>query len=421
MANTLDAVLHLIDVRNVQQQQQADNFTKGIDSLNQMQQNIAQNRLTAMNTKVGAAQSGIAIGPNGELSYNPSLLNPLSQIMAGAKLQADAKTAGNPRLYNMAGSAIQRLMGAASGSVQPTQAGFQTSQGMIPVGGGQSATDPNSYLSSASASIAPGPMTPMSASTDPISGLSTVQSENIPAKVASAAATTKATNLAGAQTDAEVSQARDDAQMSLISQSMKNMLNIHKQLSDKGFAGNVYGPGLISNLNKIPTKSLQESLVPPDVQDLAGKFTSARNEAVQKVIPMLSQQFGKEGSSRIMDSLLDLAKGELGDLSTPHSQMIGQASGTLGSLYRIKLAGDKYLSDLKSMNQPIPKDEDTVKNEIYKRMGDLTPKQNSQLQDMTNSVLGKSKRISVIGPDGTSGTISENNLEEALKSGYKRK
>ena len=385
--STLNALLQWKQNQDAIQQNNAASISRAVDTFNQLRQQGIQNKMAMLQTKVGAAQSGIAIGEDGRLSYDPSLLNPLSQIMAASKLQADASQAGNSQVYGMAGDAINRMLGNS----QPSSAvpgGFQTSQGVIPVGGSPVASPVASPVVSPVAAQSGG-LTPMSASTK--SGMSTIESKNIPAEAQAAATTKKATDLAGAQSDAEVSQSRDVAQMGLIAQSMKNMLNIHKELSDKGFAGNVYGPGVISNLNMIPSTSLQNKLVPPDVQNLAGKFTSARNEAVQKVIPMLSQQFGKEGSSRIMDSLLDLAKGELGDLSTPHTQMEGQAEGTLGSLYRIKMAGDKYLADLKSQGQSIPSDEKSVTEGIYSKMGDLTPEQNNQLQAMTKNVLGNSK------------------------------
>lgn len=393
--STLDSLLQYKSQQDAIQQNNASSISKAVDTFNQLRQQGIQNKMSMLQTRLGAAQSGISIGSNGELSYNPSLLNPLSQIMAGAKLQADAKTAENPQLYQMAASAINRLMGNNS-SVQPAQGGFQTSQGNIPIGQQQqpSSTSIDSFMPPSTSTTSPSPtqMTPMSASIDPISGLPTVQAKNVQGEAQSAAISKKATDLAGAQSDAEIGQARDGAQMQLIAQSIKNMNNIHKELSEKGFAGNVYGPAAIANLDKIPTKGLQDSLVPPEVQKLAGQFNAARNETLVKVQPILSQQFGQAGSTRIMDSLINLSKGEFGDLNTPHAQFEGQASGSLGSLYRIKLAGDKYLTDLKSQGQSLPKDEKTVTDEIYKRMGDLTPDQNKQLQDMTNNVLGKSSQ-----------------------------
>lgn len=131
MASALDAILQIRqseqDQRNLQQQQ----IMQAFQNFQQSRQFNAQQQLAGLQTKIGAAQSGIAIGPNNELSYNPSLLNPLSQVMMGAKLQADAKTAGNPALYKMAGGAINNLLGDQEQPSTSQAQGFQTSQGTI--------------------------------------------------------------------------------------------------------------------------------------------------------------------------------------------------------------------------------------------------------------------------------------------------
>lgn len=117
--STLQALLQYKENQEAQQRATVESISKSVDTFNALRQQGIQNKLGMLTTKISAAQSGIAVGPNGELSYNPSLLNPLSQIMAATKLQADAKTAGNATIYGMAGNAINGLTGNSSSPQQP--------------------------------------------------------------------------------------------------------------------------------------------------------------------------------------------------------------------------------------------------------------------------------------------------------------
>lgn len=387
MGSALEAVLALKQQQAAQQQQQSDNLTQGLQMLQNAKQQAIQNKMADLQYKAGLAEKGLVPDqstPSG-FRFDSSTMNPIQNILMGTKLQADAKTAGNKQIYDLAGRMLGGVVPGSNAQSQIPQSSSIMSGSPIAqvIGGGNSSV------------AAPGEMTPtgQTSSTDPITGLTigTTTMTNIPAKVSE----TIATDMGKAQADAAIGVGRDNAQLQMVSQGIKNMNEIHKELSDKGYAGNTAANFLINNYNHIPNKDLQNKLVPPDVQNLAGKFISARNETLVKVQPILSQQFGAQGSSRIMDSLINLSKGEFGDLSTPHSQFEGQAAGSIGSLFRIKLASDKYLEELKKSGSTIndipktPKGEQQVIDGIYANMGDLTPKQNDQLKAITDNVLGK--------------------------------
>lgn len=403
MGSALDAVLNLKQQETARQQQASDNLTQGLSMLNQSIQQNQANQLAQLQYKAGLAEKGL-IPDNtkaGGFRYDPTLTSPLANILTATKLQADAKTAGNKSVYDMAGGVLNGLTGSPSQSIPANSAIGKTLQS-IPSDVNIAINNP---MGSAAATV--GEMTPTSqtSSTDPITGLTTGSTTltNIPAKVAE----TKATDIAKEQANAQIGSARDTAQLQMVAQGIKNMNEIHKELSDKGAAGNSLANLILNNYQHIPNKDIQNKVVPPDIQKLSGKFTSARNETLVKVQPILSQQFGQAGTSRIMESLINLSKGEFGDLSTPHAQFEGQAEGTLGSLFRIKIASDKYLEELKKSGQKIPTDEKEVINGIYSNMADLSPEQQKQLNGLVENTLGKSNAL----PNG----ITESDIQHTLK------
>lgn len=222
---------------------------------------------------------------------------------------------------------------------------------------------------------------------------------------------------------ANVSKIRDDAQFSLVAQSWKNLIGLHKYLSDKGYAGDIYKSKLAENPQMIPRfGGLQDRLVPPDVQDKSGQFISGKNELIMKTMPMQTQQFGQAGSVRIMDSVLQMMNKEIGGLSTPHQMFLGQAKGTLSTLYRIQQASNKYANDLAESGQQMPNDPDTVAKEIYKRLPDLTPSQEKELEDVIQSTTGQDKNFPINSPfnplsqkSQSKGKLDENTAKQILK------
>lgn len=199
-------------------------------------------------------------------------------------------------------------------------------------------------------------------------------------------------DMSKAQAQANIGAVRDTNQLRTMAQSLSNLNDLHKQLSDEGFAGNIYAEGRADSAKFLPKSlGIQQAVVPDAEQDKIGRFVAARNESLIKSQPILTQQYGQAGSVRIMDSVLDLAKGELGDLSTPHAQFEGQAKGSLATLYRINLGSQKYAQDLAQNGQQWPSDPDEAAQGIYKSMPELSEAQQNQLDQLTNSTIGAKK------------------------------
>lgn len=220
------------------------------------------------------------------------------------------------------------------------------------------------------------------------------------------------TKLAEEQANAQIGLAKDTSQLGLIAKSYKNLLDLHKSLADKGLAGNAEAAFKVDNYNKIPNFGFggpngMFGINPNDSKDI-GKYVSARNETLLKTQPILSQQIGgANGSTRIMESVLKLAGAELGDLSTPHSQMIGQTEGTVGTLYRIQQASQQYLDLLKSNGidpKTVNPDEAAAQiTNLYSKMADMTPEQSQQVGALLGDVTGGN------GGSGTPNTPSQSN------------
>ncbi len=132
----LEAVLQLKAAKEAQAQQQSDNITQAVQLLNNAKQQANENQyrnLVLQNTlqqqgisnemankqySAGLAEKGLIpdkTNPSG-FRYDATLTNPLANIISATKLQADAKTANNPQIYQMAGNALNALVGTPIGN-----------------------------------------------------------------------------------------------------------------------------------------------------------------------------------------------------------------------------------------------------------------------------------------------------------------
>lgn len=223
---------------------------------------------------------------------------------------------------------------------------------------------------------------------------SKVDIQNVPAQARIAGAKSYAEKSAAAQQGAQETESRDIQQLAMVKNAIKPLVDSYEDVYNKGFAGDIYGSGLAKNADFLPQNflgmNIQKSFVPPEVQKSTGQFLANKNELVTKLQPLLSQQFGKEGSARIMESLINMSKQEIGDLNTPRDQFHGQITGTLSSLYRIAKASQAYSKDLAQSGQTNP-DPDVAAQAIAQRMSmqNLSPKEQKELQGMIDDVLGK--------------------------------
>lgn len=209
------------------------------------------------------------------------------------------------------------------------------------------------------------------------------------------AAKTGAEGTTTAQVEANVGVSKDAQQLAMITNALKPLAQSYDKVYNSKVGGlpaggDNYGSLIVKNADMIPRfGGFQDSIVPPDIQQASGQFLANKNELVTKLQPLLSQQFGKDGSSRIMESLLNMSQGEIGDLSTPRAQFHGQLTGTISSLYRIAKATQAYRQDLQTSGQQ-PPDPQTAAQEITKRMSlqNMGPAEQKELQGLIDNTLG---------------------------------
>ena len=204
------------------------------------------------------------------------------------------------------------------------------------------------------------------------------------------------------QATANTGSVRDDAQFNQMAQSLKNILDLHGKLSDKGLAGSgpneAFTEGVYNNIPNLPFMggmNPQKNLTNPESQDQLGRFTSSRNENMIRFQPQLSQQYGQAGSIRIMDSLLNLAGGEIPSLATPHDQAVGNVQGTLRSLYVFKESTNAYAQHLQAIGAKMPQNPQDYINGVAPYISQfktaLTPEDEKELGTLTNQVTGKNQ------------------------------
>lgn len=141
--------------------------------------------------------------------------------------------------------------------------------------------------------------------------------------------------------EASKSLSRDKANLDMLSGAAKDLYTNYKNAVNNGLGGNF--------LNSMKFKAMKSGIMPiPEGTDVdsAGRFIASRNELITKMQPILSQQFGKDGSSRIMESLLQLAGKEIPDLNTPPAVARGQIAGTVRSMYRFLKGSQDYAKQL---------------------------------------------------------------------------
>ncbi len=203
--------------------------------------------------------------------------------------------------------------------------------------------------------------------------------------------------MAGEEASAQAGTAKDNQQLAMVKNALKPLVQSYEDVYNSKVVGvlpaggDMYGSSIVKNADWLP-RGVQNSIVPPETQTAAGKFLSNKNELIVKLQPLLSQQFGKDGSSRIMESLINMSQNEIGDLNTPRAQFHGQITGTIGSLYRIAKAAQAYKQDLVTSGQTPPTPE-AAAQEISRRMNmqTLSPAEQKEMQGLVDDTLGNKK------------------------------
>lgn len=386
----LEAVLAYKQNQEQIQRANAESIGQAFNVFNATRQQGLQNQMAQLQMRASLAEKGLIqdnSAPSG-FRRDASLMNPADLFLQQGKM-ADA--------YK---SLVDTGFISPSGGGQSPMGGIQMPQGMSSVGGVQM---PQGNIGAAPIS-APGAVSqsPMMVSGQTLNSLGVPTSTSV-TNPSAKAAEAGATDMGKAQATANQDVVRDNTQLQSVGETLKNLNDLHAKLSDKGIAGTNYGDIAISSLAPIGTvakllgqnpTSIQNKVLSPDDQNMVGEFTAARNEGITRAIQPLQNQLGKDGSSRISESLMKLTQSEYGGLNDTHAMFQGKLAGTAKTLYRISQASQQYAQDLASGKVQKPSNPNEGAKEIYSRMGDLNDTQKTEMQSFVDNVTGKNEKSS---------------------------
>lgn len=203
-----------------------------------------------------------------------------------------------------------------------------------------------------------------------------------------------AENLNKNRADADKSVARDAQQLQLLGDSFKDNYSWYKEAKATGLAGNVYKKMMADAIigGKIDENwAIKAGVSPQGIQN-AASFVANRNEIITKMQPILTQQFGERGSIRVMESLLNMAAQEVPGLEAGENVYKGKVKGTLKTLFRFAIAGDKYAERFKKSNldNASQKDIDNMASRIWSAASSSSVENEKEVfNDLTKYVFGE--------------------------------
>jgi len=175
-----------------------------------------------------------------------------------------------------------------------------------------------------------------------------------------------------AKTQAKIQQSKITSQynLNLTTEATRDLSDWLVKGYREGGAGTRYGAAA--------TKVAAGGWLPPKAASkfaASGAIVGKRNEVLMKMFPMLTQQIGKEGSVRLIESVISRIGQTLPDTHTPPALARTQLASTIQSLYRISRAienldlsqlNDKNISSFselitqETMRMPIEQDEQAI-------------------------------------------------------------
>lgn len=200
--------------------------------------------------------------------------------------------------------------------------------------------------------------------------------------------------------DATQSTSRDIAQFNMIGETLKGLTGYYDQAAKGGYAGDKLKAGLGNIITEgyVP-KGMYEDLIKSGKIDKSGiegvsAFTAGRNELITKLQPMLSQQFGKEGTTRIMDSMLKMTNKEIGSLDQPRDAFVARSKATMKNMYRFIQGSADYASrlgiDANKIASMKPEEVDNFVTSVIKD-SKTDPEKEKQLNSYLDSIVNPNK------------------------------
>jgi hypothetical protein len=146
--------------------------------------------------------------------------------------------------------------------------------------------------------------------------------------------------------DTEASKKTSSYNLDLVAQNVYDLGNLMTKSWDEGGAGNA--------LKKVGTQLASKGVVigDPMTYKSSAAIIGKRVEFVSKMMPMLTQQIGKEGSVRLVESIFNKLGQTIPDESTPPELAREQMYQSLLSAYRTRRALEQMdLSGIKDMSK----------------------------------------------------------------------
>jgi len=169
--------------------------------------------------------------------------------------------------------------------------------------------------------------------------------------------------------------------LDLIAQNVYDLGNVLTKSWEEGGAGDLLKKGL--------TKAAQKGVVigDPKTYKSSGALIGKRVELVSKMLPMLTQQIGKEGSVRVVESVFNKLGQTIPDEATPPELAKEQMKQSLLSMYRTRRALEQIdTSGLKGMSK---EQLDSFVNEVATKTTqiEMSPEEQKAFDDFANKAL----------------------------------
>lgn len=169
--------------------------------------------------------------------------------------------------------------------------------------------------------------------------------------------------------------------LDLVAQNVFDLGDVLTKSWEEGGAGDIIKKGL--------TKAAQKGVVigDPKTYKSSGALIGKRVELVSKMLPMLTQQIGKEGSVRLVESVFEKLGQTIPDEATPPELAKEQMRQSLLSMYRTRRALEQIdTSSLKGMSR---EQLDVFADEIAMKTAQIqmSPEEQKAFDDFANKAL----------------------------------
>lgn len=167
-----------------------------------------------------------------------------------------------------------------------------------------------------------------------------IQQATMPGNIEGKAKEQQAENIV----EAQKSLARDSANVNMFAGVGRQLMDYYDDAYKNGLAGDRYRAGL--------GQAIVEGSVPRELSGMlpsskpVGQFNAISNEWMTRMTPVMQEQFGKDGGSRIMDSMLKMAAKEVPGLNQPRDAVQGQLAATVKNMMRFTFGTADYRSRL---------------------------------------------------------------------------